>query len=178
MKSNYLVLGFFGYSTNQLCGQSVKTRNIYELLNLKKDEIGKITYFDTQQFKKNKLWVIVMFWKILISDRLVYLPAQNSFTYLFPLIFVLSKLRGIKITHVVVGSWLDNYLENKCIYRFMLSKIQVSLPQTKQLVETLKCDYNLTNVQQLNNFRLNSFVPKFKIKNNSFKIVFMARINK
>ena len=178
MNSNYLVLGYFGFITNQLDGQTVKTRNIYQLLKLKENEIGKVSYFDTQQFQKNKLFVIVMFWKVLINNRLIYIPAHNNFTYLFPVIFLLSKLKRVKITYIVVGGWLNEYIVNKRIHRFMLSKIQVILPQTKKLTDALKSNYNLKNVQQLNNYRLNSFVPNFVKKSNSFKIVFMARINK
>lgn len=178
MNNKYLVLGYFGFSTNQLCGQTVKTRNIYDLLKENEKLIGKVSYFDTQEFKSNKFSLIKMFWKILNHNRLVYLPAHNSFTYLFPIIFIISKIKGIKIIHVVVGSWLSDFLIGKRIYIYLLSRIVVNLPQTKKTVDSLKFDYNINNVCQLNNFRINNFTPSFVDIEQSFRIVFMARINK
>ena len=66
-----LVLGYFGYLTNQLDGQTVKTRDVYRLA---KEQSGNyaVDYFDTQDLKKNKLMVLRMFWKVIQCDTLFY----------------------------------------------------------------------------------------------------------
>jgi glycosyltransferase involved in cell wall biosynthesis len=173
-----LVLGYFGYDNNQLCGQTVKTRNIFNLIKRHETEVGEVIYFDTQIFQKNWLQGFNMFWKIILSKKLIYLPAQNNFNYLFPFIYLLTKLVRINIVHVVVGSWLDYFLSNKPFHRYMLKNILISLPQTSQTCEILKYKFGISNVRQMNNFRLNSCIFQIKKNEDKFKVVFMARINK
>ncbi len=55
MKRRILVLGYFGYLNNQLDGQTIKTRNIYELLLLKTSDNISVNIYDTQQYKCSKL---------------------------------------------------------------------------------------------------------------------------
>ena len=62
-----LVLGYFGFDNNQLCGQTVKTRNIFNLIKRHETEVGEVIYFDTQIFQKNWLQGFNMFWKIILS---------------------------------------------------------------------------------------------------------------
>lgn len=51
-----LVLGYFGYNTGQIDGQTVKTSSLYELL---KDRVNPkstlVSYFDTQNLGVSKL---------------------------------------------------------------------------------------------------------------------------
>ena len=42
-----LVLGYFGYLTNQLDGQTVKTRDVYRLVKEQSKDYS-VDYFDTQ----------------------------------------------------------------------------------------------------------------------------------
>jgi glycosyltransferase involved in cell wall biosynthesis len=177
IESNILVLGYFGFQNNQLCGQTVKTRNIFNLLKMHEEEIGNVVYFDTQVFQRNWLQGFNMIWKIVISKKLIYLPAQNNFNYLFPLIYLVTKVVRISIVHVVVGSWLDYWLSNKPLHRYLLKNILISLPQTSQTCEILKNRYGITNVCQLNNFRINSFIFRSKKNGGKFRVVFMARID-
>lgn len=46
-----LVFGYFGYVTNQLDGQTIKTREIYELI--KSHDEYDVCYADTQEFREN-----------------------------------------------------------------------------------------------------------------------------
>ena len=71
--SKVLVLGYFGYQTNQLDGQTVKTRDVYRLA---KEQLNDcmVDYFDTQELKRNKLLVFKMFWKVMCCNTLFYLP--------------------------------------------------------------------------------------------------------
>ena len=181
-KKNVFVLGYFGYETNQLDGQTVKTRNIYELLKNRKQEIDfDLSYFDTQIFQSNKVSVLKMFAKIWNSDILFYIAAHNNLKYFFPIVYVISKLRKVHIHYVVVGGWLAEFIETKPLHIKMLRHIKGIYPQTHDLTEELKIKYKFRNVFQLNNFRMNSNsmeITNQKVnKDNSLKLVFMARIH-
>ena len=56
-----LVLGYFGYNTNQLDGQTVKTRDVFRLVN--EQTGGNVDYYDTEDFQYRKLSIFQMFWK-------------------------------------------------------------------------------------------------------------------
>lgn len=100
-----LVLGYFGYVTDQLDGQTVKTRNIYRLAT---EQCGKeqAEYFDTQEFKRNRLSLFKMFRMVTRTDILLYLPAHNNLRVLFPIIYCLSIVHQVTFHYFVVGGWL------------------------------------------------------------------------
>lgn len=178
MKYKVLVLGYFGYITSQTDGQTIKTRNIYELLKYKNKNIFIVNYFDTESFKKNKLLIFKMVWMILFSYKLVYVPAVNNLKYIFPFIYVICKIKRIDILYFVVGGWLADYLENKNFYIFLLSKIRGIFTESEQLKSLLIKKYKFNNVTVFQNFRIHSFIPSFHQHKDDFKIVFMARINR
>lgn len=175
--NNVLVLGYFGYVTNQLDGQTIKTRNIYELLKLKEEDIGVVECFDTQCFRQSKLNLIKMFIAIMNCRKLVYLPAHSNLKYLFPLIYILTKIKKIDIMYLVVGGWLTEYLQNKKIHVFFLKRIKGVFTETTSLKENLENTFSLENVHWFPNFRNQSFLPEFKSESTRLKVVFMARIN-
>ena len=165
-----LVLGYFGYQTNQLDGQTIKTRNIYELLCKHNDFVD---FFDTQSIRNH---LFALFLKLLNCHTLVYLPGQNSLKYIFPFVFVLSRILKIRIIYPVVGGWLDVFLQGKKIYMWMLKKICVLLVESSDLQKNLIKKYGFSNVCLFPNFRIN--VPEIKSKTSpfEFRIIFMARV--
>lgn len=150
-KKPNLVLGYFGYVTNQLDGQTVKTRDIYRLLT--EQNIGVCEFFDTQEFQVNKFSILKMFYKVCQCKSLVYLPAHNNLKYIFPCIFLLSKIRGIKIDYFVVGGWLNDYLMALPLHRWMLRHINGIHVETKRLQQDLRDNYGYRHVDIFPNFR-------------------------
>lgn len=170
-----LVLGYFGYITNQLDGQTIKTRNIYDLL--KSELIEKIEYFDTQSFQISKFNVVKMLNSVRKADVVFYLPAHNNLQYLMPLIFFISKLSRTQINYVVVGGWLAQFLQNKPMHKLILSKLKGIYVETDTLYLDLK-KFGFKNIYKLHNFRIINSLPRKDIAtNNNVKIVFMARIH-
>ena len=171
-----LVLGYFGYETNQLDGQTVKTRDVCRLT---KEQLGKhkVEYFDTQCLQRNKLLVFNMFWKLVRCKMLFYLPAHNNLKVFFPLIFILSKIFGYKIHYFVVGGWLREFLTHLPMHRLMLGRIAGIHAETKRLKRELEEYYHFGNVDIFPNFRFFEFNPRATISN-KLRIVFMARIMK
>jgi glycosyltransferase involved in cell wall biosynthesis len=174
-----LVLGYFGLSVNQLDGQTIKTRSVHALLKSRENEIEYLECFDTQQFKYSVFSPLKMIWKIFQSNIIVYIPAHNNLKYLFPFIYLISKLKRIDILYVVVGGWLAEYLQKKKFHINLLSNIKGIFPQTNQLSNILREQYHFNNIVYFPNFRIHSFVPSFAQREDDvFKIVFMARIIK
>jgi glycosyltransferase involved in cell wall biosynthesis len=181
-KSKVLVLGYFGYVTNQLDGQTVKTRSIYELLKSKEKKTGFIlSFFDTQTFQTNRSDVLKMFSKVCKTDILIYIAAHNNLKYFFPIIYLIAKVRRIPIHYIVVGGWLAEFIKNKPLHIHMLRKIKGIYPQTKDLKNKLQSKYNFKNVQQLYNFRMTENILQNKVSinpdNNKLRLVFMARVH-
>lgn len=170
-----LVLGYFGYNTNQLDGQTVKTRGIYRLV---KEQINAdIDFYDTEDYKYRKLSVLKMFWKVIKCDRLVYLPAHNNLKFIYPIIYFLSNIFRFKIHYFVVGGWLSEFIENLPLHKCLLARISGIHVETKRLKHELETYFQYKNVDIFPNFRFFNFTP---VRNDSDKlrIVFMSRVQK
>lgn len=172
--SKYLVLGYFGYRTNQLDGQTVKTRDLYRLVQQQKKNI---TYYDTQEFKYNKLSILNMFCQVIKCDKLIYLPAHNNLKYIFPFIFILSKLFRFEIHYYVVGGWLREFIGKLPLHKKMLGKIAGIHVETSTLKKELIEYYNFSNVDLFPNFRFFDFTPN-RFSDDKLRLVFVARINR
>ena len=171
-----LVLGYFGYRTNQLDGQTVKTRDLFRLL--KEHEGNTIDYFDTQEFQYKRTSVFRLLRKLVACRVVFYLPAHNNLKYIFPVIFVLSRMFRFRILYFVVGGWLVEYLSNKPLHRWMLKRIDGIFTETLLMKDSLENRYGFTNVVLFTNFRFTSFVPKEYHEEGKLKLVFLARINR
>jgi glycosyltransferase involved in cell wall biosynthesis len=178
MKRKVLVLGYFGYQTNQIDGQTIKTRNIYELLHSNEQEFQYLKYFDTQLFKRNKFYFINLLLKIIKCNVIVYIPAHNNLKFIFPIIFIISRIKKIDILYFVVGGWLAEFLKTKKILTIFLSKIEGIFVETNQLKNLLIREFSFNNVTIFPNFRIHKYIPFFKEINRPFGIVFIARINR
>lgn len=170
-----LVLGNFGYANNDLNGQTIKTRSI---LDLTKKLYGEkcVNYFDTQTFQQSKLNVFKMVKLLALTSRVAYLPAHGNLKYLFPIIFLLSRIFNFKVDYFVVGGWLADYLKTKPLHIYLLKYIAGIYTETELLKNRLENEYNLTNVTKCTNFREFNFTPIVK-NNDKLELVFMARIH-
>jgi len=176
MKNKVLVLGYFGYATNQLDGQTVKTRSVFSLLKFKEEEIGTVSFFDTQQFQYSKLSFFKMLLFIIKCNKLIYLPAHNNLKYIFPLLFFISRFKKMEVFYIVIGGWIEGFLQSKKMHVSMLSKIDGIFTESNQMANSLIDRYHFTNVSTFPNFRIHSFVPSFNISEATFKVAYMARI--
>lgn len=171
-----LVLGYFGYRTNQLDGQTVKTRDLFRLL--KEHEGNNTVFFDTQEFQYKKTSVFLLLKHLVRCRILFYLPAHNNLRYIFPVIFVLSKIFRFRILYFVVGGWLVEYLSTKPLHRWMLKRINGIFTETVLMKNSLHEQYGFSNATQFPNFRFTSFIPREFHEEGRLKLVFLARINK
>lgn len=173
--SKFLVLGAFCYRENQLDGQTVKTRNVYELI---KAHEKSVNIYDTSEFKYSKWSLLKMFYLICKTKILLYLPAENNIKYIFPFIFFLAKIFRTNICYIQIGGWLNDFLQYKPIHAWMFSKVDKVLAETKYMKSKLEEDYGFKNVSLFNNFRITDFKPTIHHKDGVLKCVFMARVQK
>lgn len=171
-----LVIGYFGYKNNQLDGQTVKTRNIYELF--KKYSKDDVSLFDTQSFQKSKFKLIKLTLKIINSDVIYYLPAQKNLKYIFPIVCSVSKASNTKINYLVVGGWLIEFLKDKALHKYLLSKIKGIYVETDTLYKGLTA-LGLKNVFKLHNFRMDPYpdIRPSELLQSEIRLIFMARVN-
>ena len=177
-----LVLGYFGYKTNKLDGQTIKTRDLFSLLNEIADE--EVELFDTEEFKYNKLTLFSLLVKIARCRTLCYLPAYGNLRILFPIVYCLSILFRVNVHYFVVGGWLKEFLEHLPLHRRMLSRISGIHVETRKLKRKLEEAYHFENVDIFPNFRRFSFEPeKIDVSRESrvsekecLRLVFVSRI--
>jgi glycosyltransferase involved in cell wall biosynthesis len=170
-----LVVGAFGFREEHYDGQTIKSRNLLHLLEQKGLNPD---YFETQNFKYNKLSVLTMFWKVLRCKTLFYLPAYNNLRYIFPFIYFLAKLANVRIHYFVVGGWLKEFIEDKPRLKRKLSKINGIHCETKLMKDLLIKEYGFNNVDVFPNFRISNFKPAMHHEDGKLKLVFMARVIK
>lgn len=175
MKHKLCVLGAFGFIYPHYDGQTIKSRNLLTLLQEKRDDVD---FFEAQRLKKNRLSLIVMLWKVVTSNTVYYLPAQNNLTYLFPIIYYLARVFHTRLHYFVVGGWLVELLEDKPWHRKALSRITGIHCETQFMRNALEESYGFKNVDVFPNFRINDFKPTAHHEEGKLKLVFMARVVK
>lgn len=183
-KNKILVLGYFGYANNQLDGQTVKTRNVYDLL--KRHHLGVVKKYDTFDYRQNPLSLVYLFSNLVTSNAVVIIPCLNNLTYLFPIVYFLSKIFRFKIIHIGVGGWQLEYFKGNerfkphKLHLNLSKKIKVIMPEINSVTESLKTELNFKNVETFPNFRFfnQDTISNRNIVTEKLKLVFMARINK
>lgn len=176
MKAKISVIGYFGYRTNKLDGQTVKTRDLTRLIA---EHYGEPAIYDTQEFRYNQLSLLAMFARIAKAKQLVYLPAYGNLKYLFPVIWIVAKLCRTRIYYFVVGGWLAQFIETLPLHRFMLRHIAGIYPETHKLEKDLREKYGFRHVRVFPNFRFcESLTFSSCHETGKLKLVFMARVTK
>ena len=175
-KNNVLVFGYFGYVNNQLDGQTVKTRAIYNLVKDKADV--EVSFADTQEFRHNPKSIFRFFRDMTRCTTLLWLPAHNNLKYLFPVIWLCSKIFRYDIIYIVVGGWLSKFLEHLSFHRRYLKKIKAVLLENELAKTELNTKFDFKNLDVIPNFREPTPKPKHNEDSKVLRIVFMARINK
>lgn len=177
-----LVLGAFGYSNNQLDGQTIKTRNVFHLIQRKHN--GSHAYIDTLALRRKPWLCISMLYHLITCKTLIIMPCLNNLTILFPIFYYMSKLFRFDIISICIGGWQVEYFLGDDKFGFhpkqmeMSKKIKAFLPEmvkvNNELIE--KCGF--TNTEVFPNFR--EYKRGLQIINfeDGLRLVFMARINK
>lgn len=178
-----LLLGAFGYLTDKLDGQTIKTRDIYRMLC--ENHKGKVDQFDTLKVKqtKNLFLLFVLFGRLLRANVVVIAPASHAMATLYPVIYYLSFILRYEIVMTCVGGWQVEFFLGGHGYTphpkelKISKKIKAFLPEMNNVNNYIVENLGFKNSEVFPNFR---YIPKFEIKPNNqrpFKVVFMARVD-
>lgn len=177
-----VVIGAFGYTNNQLDGQTIKTRNVYQLIQERYD--GRVDKIDTQLFKREPMVIFDALYLLLRCKTLVILPCLNNLTYFFPVVYVLSKIFCFDIVSICIGGWQVEYFEGN--ERFAAhprqmrysKRIRAFLPEMDKVNNDLIERLDFKNTEVFPNFRPFELKEISEKRHETLKLVFMARINK
>lgn len=173
--SRVLIIGAFGYGTNNVGGQTIKTRSVYEVLRTK----YIVSYVDTDDIKKNIFLILKLILECVKHKYIYYAGGQSNLKYIFPLIVLLAKLRGASIVYVTVGGWLYDFLQaNNGLYTLLVQQCKSILVQTSYLKARLK-SVGLEQAEVIPNFRVvNQPIRQLTKEGDALNLVFMARVVK
>lgn len=133
------VIGHFGFDTESLDGQTVKTKILTDALC---DYFGKqnVLQIDTYNWKKHPakfaLQVISTVWK---AENVLMLPAHNGLRVIAPLLWAARKLRpDCRLHYSVIGGWLPQVLKTKKILGKQLKTFDGIYVETNTMRKVLK----------------------------------------
>ncbi len=176
MKSeDFFIFGYFGFVTDQLDGQTIKTRSVKQLFDSKLGYL--INYYDTELIKSNKFSLFSAIFHLIRCKRLIYLPAQNNLKLFFPFLFILSRIFRIDIYYFVVGGWLPDFIKKNNL-ACKLNKISHIYTETSRMKAMLENEFGFSNVSEFPNFRIHNYKPRINHSNSGLRIVFMSRIHR
>lgn len=170
-----LLIGAFGYKNNNIGGQTIKTRNVCEVLKSKYE----VSYIDTDDIKMNFFLIFNFLFACLRHKHIYYAGGQSNLKYIFPFIVLIAKLRKASIVYVTVGGWLYDFLQtNSRLYLVLVKQCKSILVETKFLKNNLEL-MGFKKVEVIPNFRvINTPVQQSMNKLETISLVFMARVVK
>lgn len=177
---NILVVGNFGLRSGQLDGQTVKTRNVRELVERFGGGEYAVKHYNTEDFKHRKLSVFRLLREAAWCDTAVIVPARKSLTYLFPTLWILSRLAGFGLVHIAVGSRQSEFFRNKIWFRSaclrMARSIWAFTVEVEGIARELESEFGFRNTAVLPNFRVHGPLPAVANRNKGLRLVFLSRV--
>jgi glycosyltransferase involved in cell wall biosynthesis len=174
--STFFILGYFGYRSNQLDGQTVKTHNVNALFQ----ELvpGQIDFYDTEEMKYGKWSFVRALFSLCRAKHVIYIPGGSNLRQFSGILRFLSRVFKFKIHYFVVGGWLPNVVEKNKKLGNTLRGFDNIFVETEVMQARLTNDLGFKNVSIVTNYR--NFQPKVpKQENNALselKLVFLSRI--
>lgn len=173
------VCGHFADGKEFYDGQTIKTKYIYEGLNLYLGE-AEVCKIDTYGWKKNPLKLLFSCYILAKScESIIITPAHNGVKVFIPIFLMLGKLFNTNINYIVIGGWLPKMIsENKNI-NFLIKNINGVYVETNTMLEKLN-EMGLKNVRKLRNFKNIEIIEKVNYKNlqKPYKLCIFSRIMK
>lgn len=180
MKKRILLLGYLGFRSNPMDGQTIKTRQVYELIRKNIGDKVHLKYFDTEDLHSNPFRIFVLLFRLMRTSKVVYMPAHNNLRLFYPPLVFLSRLFHYDILYVLIGGWLPVFIEKYPYLLPCLRKTKFIFPESPLVTDCLREKYALANTCTFPNFRFRTGIEKPATRKNpsAFRLVFMSRIMK
>lgn len=163
------VIGNFGYKTNQLDGQTVKTRFFYKSLS----EYTDCGYIDIGYgFIRSFLPLLLLpfFYK-----NIFFLPGIRILKIYSPFLIFCKLFFGINIHYIVIGGWINSLCKSNIYVKYLLCKFDSVSCELKSMVKDLRI-MNINSIY-FPNFRDKANVSNIK-ENEGVRLFFLSRIIK
>ena len=146
------VIGHFGFGKEMLNGQTIKTKIVAAELE-KQLGCEQIMKIDTHGGARVLPKVMIQMARAFRScENIIILPAQNGVRIFPPLCVVFRKLYQRKLHYIVIGGWLDHFLERNPRFLKALDSFTAIYVETRTMMQDLE-KRGLRNLCILPNFK-------------------------
>ena len=147
-----MVVGAFDAKGKVIGGQTVKTKELYNLLLAKFDK-NDVVCLDTVGWKKKVISLLIRYclWSFQ-SERIIMLPAHKGVQVFSRFLALSKKIAGVKIFYDVIGAWLPDKLKTDKVLYMSLKKFDGIWVETKTMKSALE-KLGLNNIFIVNNFK-------------------------
>ena len=170
------ICGHFGYKNNQIDGQTIKTRQLKDVL-IKKLGESNVAYVDTSYAKSKPFATFKKIKRnVMNCSYLIILPGVNGLKVLLPFYIKWKRNFNIDIRYIVIGGWLPQFLNRNKFYLGLFKKLDGIYVETNIMKENL-LNIGLNNVSILPNFRQIDFeISKINKTKLPVKLVYFSRV--
>lgn len=146
------VIGHFGFGKEMLNGQTIKTKIVTAELE-KQLGCEQIMKIDTHGGARALPKVMIQMARAFRScENIIILPAQNGVRIFPPLCVAFRKLYQRKLHYIVIGGWLDHFLERNPRFLKALDSFTAIYVETRTMKQDLE-KRGLRNLCILPNFK-------------------------
>lgn len=166
-----LIIGNFSSSSTkeEVNGQTIKSDLVYQAL--------KNLNYSLEKINTKDLSVRILLKKIKEVDKIIFMLGINGMRFLFPILFLFSKIYKKDMYYIVIGGWLDDFVKKNKIHKFLLLNIKKILVECSGMKVQLE-KRNFKNIEVLYNFKniIFKIEEDYKLNSKNFNIVFFSRI--
>ena len=127
-----LVLGNFGFISNHIDVQTIKTREV--LSSFHKYTNYDMSFVDLDKWLKRPWVLFSLLYQLIKVDTILFMPGINALKFLSPILFMICKLFNIKVYYIVVGGWFPDLAKKNIAirkYSSYFENIFVEVPSMK-----------------------------------------------
>lgn len=174
------VVGHFGFGQNMFNGQTIKTKIITKELE-KEFGTDRVMKIDTHGGIKGVPQIITkLLYAFVESKNIIILPAHNGIRVIVPLCVFINYVFHRKIHYIVIGGWLNEFLnKHKCIEK-QLKKFTGIYVETNTMKKKLNAR-GLKNIYVMPNFKDINILAKDELiysNEEPFKLCTFSRVMK
>ncbi len=180
---NILIIGAFGELTNSVSGQAVKTKNVYRLVT--QHSKSKIIKMDTSTIKRRPWLLFSLLINVIKGNKIIIVPCLNNLSYLFPIVYIISRITKSDVIHICIGGWQVEYFMGNERFKphpmqlRQSKKIKAFLPEMVKVDNDLKTLLGFKNTEMFPNFRfIDENAERIETSSETLRLVFLARIDK
>lgn len=146
------IVGRIDLSGNLCDGQTVKTRTVYRMLCERYGE-ERVVSVDTLNYRREPIRVLAEFAAcLLLAEDIVVLLSRSGRRFLFPALFVSTKVLHRRIYHNLIGSGLPRDVRQRPALRRYLNSFARNWVESPSIVQELE-KLGVDGVEYLPNFK-------------------------